>query len=341
MLQVLALLFLSFSINCFAGIGTITEEKGSSEIERNKSKIDAKMNGGIESMDKVETVNGIIGITFDDNTKVRVIEHSKLVIDDFVYDPKSKGAGKLAMRVTLGTVRYASGAVAHENNKNVAISTPTASIAVRGTAFTMTVDEIGSSTIILLPNVDGTVGEIEVKTVAGTVVLNQAFQATVTRLPEIKPLKPIILALSESVIDNMMIVSPPKEIMEKIVQETSTKADALSFNGLDVNALDIKPFVNPLEFNSLNINALDGNYLSNVLDNFDMNIFAVGFNSTNNVYIFDKNYYWQIERHMGQDVVILISKDRGYNINLTQDNKSINIKNQDFTTNNIIIKQSK
>jgi hypothetical protein len=341
MLQVLVLLLLSFSINCFASIGKITEEKGSGEIERKKSKIGAKMNDGIESMDKVETVNGVIGITFDDNTKVRVIEHSKLVIDDFVYDPKSKGAGKLVMRVALGTVRYASGAVAHDNNKNVSISTPTASIAVRGTAFTMTVDEIGASTIILLPNVDGSVGEIEVKTVAGTVVLNQAFQATVTKMSEIKPLKPILLVLSESAIDNMMIVSPPKEIMAKIVQETTSKADALSFNGLDVNALDLKPYVNPLEFNSLDVNALDSNYLTNALDSLDMNLFAVGFNSTNNVYIFDKNYYWQVERHMGQDAVILINKDRGYDITLTQDGKTINIKNQDFTTNKIIIKQAK
>ena len=143
MSQVLALLLLSFSINCFASIGTITEEKGSSEIVRGKAKITAKKDGGIESMDTVETVNGVIGITFQDDTKVRVTEHSKLLIDDFVYDPKAKGAGKLAMKVALGTVRYASGAVAKENAKNVAINTPTAAIAVRGTAFSMTVNEIG------------------------------------------------------------------------------------------------------------------------------------------------------------------------------------------------------
>jgi hypothetical protein len=44
---------------------------------------------------------------------------------------------------------------------------------------------------------------------------------------------------------------------------------------------------------------------------------------------------------MGQDAVILIAKDRGYDITLTQDNKTINIKNQDFVTNKIIIKQAK
>ena len=171
MLRVLVLLLLFFSINSYAGIGTITEEKGSAEILRKKSKIDAKINSGIESMDTVETVNGVVGITFQDDTRVRVTEHSKLLIDDFVYDPNSKGAGKLAMKVALGTVRYASGAVAKENNRNVAISTPTATVAVRGTAFTMTVDEIGQSLVILLPNADGTVGEIDVKTAVGTVTL--------------------------------------------------------------------------------------------------------------------------------------------------------------------------
>ena len=86
MLRVLVLLLLFFSINSYAGIGTITEEKGSAEILRKKSKIDAKINSGIESMDTVETVNGVVGITFQDDTRVRVTEHSKLLIDDFVYE---------------------------------------------------------------------------------------------------------------------------------------------------------------------------------------------------------------------------------------------------------------
>ena len=160
MLRVTVLLLLLLSIDCRAAIGTITEEKGSGEIVRNKSKLDAKLNGGVESLDSILTAKGVIGITFEDNTKVRVTEHSKLVIDDFVYDPKAKGAGKLAMKVALGTVRYASGSVAKENAQNVNIRTPTATVAVRGTAFTMTVDEVGASMVVLLPNADGTVGEI-------------------------------------------------------------------------------------------------------------------------------------------------------------------------------------
>ena len=40
----------------------------------------------------------------------------------------------------------------------------------------MTVDEIGKSLIILLPNADGSVGKISVESDVGQVILNRAFQ---------------------------------------------------------------------------------------------------------------------------------------------------------------------
>ena len=193
-LWVITLLCLSSNIN--AGIGKVTEQKGSASITREKSVIDAKKDSSIDSMDTIETGRGEVGISFDDDTQVKVTENSKLVIDDFVYDPKNKSVGKLALKCAIGTVRYASGNIAHDNNKNVAINTPTATIAVRGTAFTMTVDEIGQSMVILLPNLDGSVGEIEVRTAMGSVVLNQAFQATVTTSNEVKPMKPVVLLIA-------------------------------------------------------------------------------------------------------------------------------------------------
>jgi hypothetical protein len=341
MLRVLVLLLLLLSTNSFAAIGKITEEKGLGEIQRKKSKIDAGLNVGIESMDNISTGNGVVGITFQDDTKVRVTEHSKLTIDDFVYDPKSKGAGKLALKVALGTVRYASGNIAHENNKNVAINTPTATVAVRGTAFTMTVDEIGQSLIILLPNVDGSVGSIEVLTAAGIVVLNKPFEATFTTNSETKPSRPAILNLSESMIDNMLIVKPPKEVLKQLIEETRTK-DALSYSELDKNALDIKVWVDPYaSFDELDINKLNEDLLTNALDEFLLTSFAAGYNSSNKVYVFDKNTYWQIVRTTTHDVTILINKDRGYNMTIIQDGIKVDLQNQDETTNVIFIKQSK
>ena len=63
--------------------------------------------------------------------------------------------GKLSLKATLGTVRYASGQIAKNSAQNISIKTPTATVSVRGTDFAMTIDEIGSSTIILLPSCNG------------------------------------------------------------------------------------------------------------------------------------------------------------------------------------------
>ena len=49
------------------------------------------------------------------------------------------------MKASLGTVRYASGQIAKRYKQNVKISTPSATIGVRGTDFIMTVDEFGGS----------------------------------------------------------------------------------------------------------------------------------------------------------------------------------------------------
>ena len=340
MLRAILLLSTLLSINCWAGIGAVSELKGNASITRDKSSIDVKQKTSVNSMDIVQTGAGVVGIDFDDDTKVRVTENSKLIIDDFVYDTQKKGTGKLALKIAMGTVRYASGNIAHENNKNVAVNTPTATIAVRGTAFTMTVDEIGQSLIVLLPNKDGSVGEIEVSTAMGSVVLNQAFQATMTSSGEVKPLKPVLLLLNESMIDNMLIVKPPKEIIRKQQEEANKSGAALVFTGLDQNALNIPVFKDPWAgFNELSMNDLDIAYLTNALDNVMLANFQVGYNAITQTYIFDKNTYWQITRNSIERATVLINKDRGYNVILNQDGTIVQLQNQDMTTNNIFIKQ--
>jgi hypothetical protein len=340
-LLVLTLLYLSSSTS-WAAIGSVTEQKGSASITRNKQAVDAKPKSPVDSNDLVQTGAGVVGITFEDNTQVRVTENSKLVIDDFVYDPNKKGAGKLALKVAMGTVRYASGNIAHENNKSVAINTPTATVAVRGTAFTMTVDEVGKSLIILLPNKDGSVGVIDVITATGTVTLNQAFQATMTSSPEVKPTKPVLLLLSESAIDNMLIVKPPKEVLRQIVEEIKDKSgSSLDFNGLDQNLLDAKVYKDPYAgYSELDINFLDAEYLTNAFDNQLLTAFQVGYNSLTGTYVFDKQSYWQINRPKNnQNTTILINKDTGYQININQAGSSTSMQNQDSTTNTITINQ--
>jgi hypothetical protein len=249
-------LLISTSLNSQASIGTVTELLNTPpSIQRKNSTLTGSKGTGVEMNDSVKTAVGKVGITFEDQTRVQVNENSRLVIDDFVYDPKSK-AGKLGVKVALGTVRYASGQIAKNSPQNVAVNTPTATISVRGTDFTATVDEVGSSTIILLPscpddkpirnkdevNRNCVVGTIVVETDVGQVIMNQAFQATTVASRSQMPRTPVILNLSEDAIGNILILSPPRELAEVRRTDSEQRSlldiDFLKFSGLDENSLE-------------------------------------------------------------------------------------------------------
>ena len=274
-------LMLLYSVG-YAAIGTITEQVNAPpSIVRKSATLAAGKGSGVEADDNVRTTAGKVGITFTDNTRVQINENSKLVIDSFVFDPNAKkSAGKLAMNVAMGTVRYTSGKVAHNNPDSVRINSPTATIAVRGTDFTLTVDELGRSTIILLPACpkgwidmerDCVTGKIEVITDEGKVIMDKAFQATRVDSRESKPFKPTILNLSEDMIDNLLILSPPKELRES--EEDKQRRRIEMKGALDVDFLKETGLANAFEKqekemyqDKLSRNFLDQDLLANVLD---------------------------------------------------------------------------
>jgi len=213
--------FLLLATPAFASIGAITDFKGGGQIKRSSSTIPANKSSGIEKMDTIITNSqGKFGITFNDQTKVNITENSKLVIDDFVYDDNEKSKGKLGLKVALGTVRYTSGAIAHNNPNSVDIRTPTATIAVRGTDFLMSVDEVGRTTVILVPECfmnNGEIrmdkecetGAIEVATAAGVVKMDKPFQATVVETSSGPPSTPSVISMEGRSADNNIQLSTP------------------------------------------------------------------------------------------------------------------------------------
>jgi hypothetical protein len=227
---ILALLLLNVS-SVWADIGIVTQNTGSGcEIHRQKDQLSGVRGSQIKSLDTYVTTACVSNITFKDDTKVRVTENSRLVIDDFVFDPKRSDAGKLALSVGMGTVRYASGQVAKNNPQQVNIKTPTATVAVRGTDFTMTVDEAGQSLIVLVPSCKDErdvkqyelqenrcqVGQIDVSTLAGTVTLNQAFHATYVKSSSSSPTAPTLVSTIESKLTNNLIIVKPSEVARAI-----------------------------------------------------------------------------------------------------------------------------
>ena len=216
-----AALFLSALLlagSAWANIGSVTESSGTAIIKRGKESIAIAKGTVVETNDKIETKNGKVKIVFKDDTTVTVTESSALVIDDFVYDPKS-GAGKLGLKATAGAVRYVSGAIA-KDPKNVKINTPTAAITVRGTDFVMAVSETGGSMIMLMPtceieqgiNLKGLTcgsGAIDVETPAGIVKMNRPYQATIVETAGAAPLPPITVNLNGAPVGTNLLIAPP------------------------------------------------------------------------------------------------------------------------------------
>ena len=285
--SLLFILLVVFSTPVIAAIGTIQEQQGpDATLYRDKATITAKKDTSLEMNDAIETKNTKLVLGFEDNTKVAITEQSQFIIDEFAYNPNSK-SGRLTGSVTMGTVRYASGGVAKNNPENVRLRTPTATVSVRGTDFTMVVNEIGQSMITLLPTCPGLpfglieptlseeeikqnciAGEIEVSTDAGIVLMNQAYQTTVVSSRFSPPTTPKILT-DRPLINNLLIIVPPKDIPDGFDQ----KDEEARVSFLDDDHLEFDELMKDLLIESaeLNSNRLDrdlygGDFLDNLLD---------------------------------------------------------------------------
>ena len=230
--------------------GDIGEIKGSGVLERGSDVITGNTGVGVQTMDTAVTARGTMRIDFIDETRVDITEHSRLVIDEFVYDP-ANDIGSLSIKASLGGVRYASGQIAKRYRQNVKIKTPSATIGVRGTDFVMIVDEMGGSMITLLPSCDTAgncyTGEIEVETDVGLVVMNQAFQSTMTSTRWEPPSPPLIIDTDESLLNQLIILRKrsPYEEEELVIRKRHREMydflglDFLEFSGLDQDLLNV------------------------------------------------------------------------------------------------------
>jgi hypothetical protein len=254
-------------VQSVASIGNITELNGTGRVVRDTT-YQASLSLDINSYDNVQTSNGRLGITFLDDSQVRLTEHSELIIDEFIYDP-DPSKSKMALQFASGTARFITGKLATIDKENISIQTPSATIGIRGTDFTVTVDELGRSLVILLPDDDGLPsGEIVVATAMGQVTLNKPYQATTVSMYETEPTKPVILDLTLELIDNMLIVNQPKEIeQEDEGQDGSSVSNILDVDFLDFSDLEIDYLADDeLEFTELDINYLDVNFLEDLLN---------------------------------------------------------------------------
>ena len=270
---------LLFSTVAFADdIGGIEEHKGSGGITRSGETIITELGLGVQQMDHVETANGRLLMKFLDDSVVRLTEHTEVTLTKYYYDPNKKADANMTMKFVAGTARFSTGRLGLVPKENIVIETPTATIGIRGTDFTTSVDELGRSLVILLPETECTIdgdcspsGEITVTNEGGVVTLTEAYQATMVSSISTIPTQPVILDnINLNMIDNMFIVSPPDEIEERENEGSNgtgnTDNNILDFTDLDTDYLaDDYLAEDDLEFTELDIDLLDVEFLQDVL----------------------------------------------------------------------------
>ena len=258
-------------------IGDIIESTGLSSLVRGNERLESTVNLGVELYDTAETSNGRMLIEFIDEAELALTEHTRILIDEVIFDP-DPSKSKMTMRFVQGTARFASGKLAIMNKQNIDIQTPTATIGIRGTDFTTSVDEIGRSLVILLPDENGDAsGEITVTNQAGTITLDEAYQATMVSTLDSAPTSAVqINNITPSMIDNMFIVNPPTEVKEAIeeqVQDDNNQdqgildVDFLAYDELDK---DYDDYANDPDYDArvgrIDIDYLSGDFLPDLLD---------------------------------------------------------------------------
>jgi len=252
-------------------IGEISELRGNGEILRsqNDDKLLAELALGILSNDDVRTGAGRLAIEFVDDTVLRLTEHSNVVVDEYIFSTTDPSKSKLALRMASGTASFLSGKLSRIDKKNISIKTPSADIAIRGTFFSTSVDELGRSLVILLPDANGnSSGEISVTTWSGTEILNKPFQATMVSTFESEPTKPVVLGnLTLGLINNMLLVNKPPEVKEAIAEQENTgKTDLDKDFFEDAPDLDEDYLEEEEEISRLDIDLLSFDFLVDVLD---------------------------------------------------------------------------
>jgi hypothetical protein len=149
-------------------IGNVATLTGTASVTRNnQSPVPLKLKDDIYLNDVLQTsASSTLGVTFNDETTFNLNASASITVDDFIYEDGGKKNSAL-FDITKGTVAFVASAVAKTGNMK--ITTPTATLGIRGTTGLVEVNGAGGGAhnIKLYPDPDGHVGTIDVNDRAG------------------------------------------------------------------------------------------------------------------------------------------------------------------------------
>ena len=180
-------------------VGTVYQKMGTTWVERDSNNITIQ-NSGFELYmeDFLQTgEDGAMNIEFVDGTKFTLSPNSEAIIDEFAFDTSVVPIEiAMAVDINVGSFTYESGSISKMGGE-VKISTPSATVTVQGTAFSGRVDTNGRTTITLLPDSTGNVGQVTVRNEAGSSTITRAYTAVTVLSDSLKPSFPDPLSTNE------------------------------------------------------------------------------------------------------------------------------------------------
>jgi hypothetical protein len=147
-------------------IGNVATLTGSATVTRNNTSTPLHLQDDIFQGDVLQTqASSTLGVTFNDATTFNLTASATITVDSYIYEDGGKQNGAL-FDVARGTVAFVAAALAHTGDMR--ISTPSATLGIRGTTGLIEVPQGASAAnpsnvaIKLYPDADGRVGRIEV-----------------------------------------------------------------------------------------------------------------------------------------------------------------------------------
>ncbi|MBL42431.1 MAG: hypothetical protein CMM49_07225, partial [Rhodospirillaceae bacterium] len=155
-------------------IGSVESVEGEVTVTRADG-TEIKLNEGdpVFQGDVLETgEEGTVGIVFIDDSTFALDEDGRMVLDELIFDPQST-EGKSSLTVVQGAFTFVSGKIAQSGPDSMKVSTPVATLGIRGTKVAGQAAQEGEeNTIVLLE------GEILVTNQSGVALtLNQPNQS--------------------------------------------------------------------------------------------------------------------------------------------------------------------
>ena len=216
-----------FCTSAFAQtVGTVIGQMGSTWNERSGQTEKVIMGYLLQMNDFLQTgEDGGMILSYKDDTKFTMGPNTELIIDEFAFDT-SVIPIELAMNISInvGTFTYESGSV-KKLGGDVNLFTPTATITVQGTAFSGTVDTSGKTTITLLPDSNGSVGQVTVSNEAGSQTITNAFNSVTVMTNDLAPTPPKIETNKQDIIELDKFEEDIKDESQKHFGDVDSKSE--------------------------------------------------------------------------------------------------------------------